>query len=125
MFCIQVHYDRVLATISISIIQLDDGSYQTPIVVISLSLTKGSESIENISLNPRQAENFFHEMGHAMHSMLARTQYQHVAGNFIFSFPIKLVKQLFFLLLSLDFLILNTFPLFNLMQGSSRNSLFN
>ena len=56
--------------------RLPDGSYQAPIVAMVASFSSSSRGL----LSPEQAQTLFHEFGHALHSLLSRTEFQHHFG---------------------------------------------
>ncbi|KAK8963084.1 hypothetical protein KSP40_PGU010344 [Platanthera guangdongensis] len=60
--------------------RLSDTEYQLPIVALACNFPNSRDS--SISkLNHWDVETLFHEFGHALHSLLSRTDYQHFSGT--------------------------------------------
>ncbi|EQC30747.1 hypothetical protein SDRG_11506 [Saprolegnia diclina VS20] len=60
--------------------RLEDGSYQTPIVALVCNFSPPSASTPSL-LTHGEVETLFHEFGHALHSLLSRTEFQHLSGT--------------------------------------------
>ncbi|KAJ2929392.1 hypothetical protein H1R20_g7714, partial [Candolleomyces eurysporus] len=58
-----------------------DGVYQLPLVVLLTEVARPTISKGPTILEWHEVLTLFHEMGHAMHSMLGRTEYQNVSGT--------------------------------------------
>ncbi|KAF8846029.1 mitochondrial intermediate peptidase [Paxillus ammoniavirescens] len=58
-----------------------DGEYQLPLVVLLCEFTRPTIARGPTVLEWHEVQTLFHEMGHAMHSMIGRTEYHNVAGT--------------------------------------------
>ncbi|KAF7979426.1 hypothetical protein HWV62_42560 [Athelia sp. TMB] len=59
----------------------EDGVFQLPLVVLLCEFTRPTVSRGATVLEWHEVLTLFHEMGHAMHSMIGRTEYHNVAGT--------------------------------------------
>ena len=55
--------------------------YQLPIIALVCNLSGGMGGSGDDHLSHSEVETLFHEFGHALHSLLSRTQYQHMSGT--------------------------------------------
>lgn len=58
----------------------EEGRYQLPVAALGCNFVSHSND-DNTLINPVNLNSFFHEMGHALHSILGSTTFQHVAGT--------------------------------------------
>ncbi|THH13586.1 hypothetical protein EW146_g6650 [Bondarzewia mesenterica] len=61
--------------------RMPDGTFKLPIVVLLTEFSRPSAARGPSILEWHEVLTLFHEMGHAMHSMIGRTEYQNVSGT--------------------------------------------
>ncbi|KAI9290919.1 zincin [Neoconidiobolus thromboides FSU 785] len=76
-----MEFKHLLLPLEDTVVEYENGNkYQLPVVVISTCFSNNNNSQPSL-LEPNEVETLFHEMGHAIHSMLARTEYHNVSGT--------------------------------------------
>ena len=59
----------------------DQSVYQLPIIALCCSFDAPTSSSSPCLLSQHSVENLFHEMGHALHSIVGRAKYQNITGT--------------------------------------------
>ena len=63
-------------------VMLEKDQYQLPVVALSFNfVSKSTSSARKTLLSLGDIETLHHEWGHALHSLLSRTTFQHLSGT--------------------------------------------
>ncbi|KAL6873710.1 hypothetical protein ACP4OV_013792 [Aristida adscensionis] len=88
--------------------RLSDSSYQLPIIALLCNFSSSKGITPRLSHG--DVETLFHEFGHALHSLLSRTEYQHFSGTRV-AIDVAETPSNLFEFYAWDYRVLKTFAL--------------
>ncbi|XP_020393076.1 mitochondrial intermediate peptidase, mitochondrial-like isoform X1 [Zea mays] len=88
--------------------RLSDSNYQLPIIALICNFSGACR--KTARLNHGDVETLFHEFGHALHSLLSRTEYQHFSGTRV-ALDVAETPSNLFEYYAWDYRVLKTFAL--------------
>ncbi|KAF8640549.1 hypothetical protein AX17_000211 [Amanita inopinata Kibby_2008] len=77
----RIHESQQFEAVKRHLLPGQDGIYQLPLVVLLCEFARPTLARGPTTLEWHEVLTLFHEMGHAMHSMIGRTEYQNVSGT--------------------------------------------
>lgn len=87
--------------------RISESEYQLPVVALVCNFSGSCNSVTG-RLNHSEVETLFHEFGHALHSLLSRTDYQHFSGTRVM-FDLAETPSNLFEYYAWDYRVLRTF----------------
>jgi mitochondrial intermediate peptidase len=72
----------------------DGSGYQTPVVALVCNISRSADGAPPL-LSFSEYETLWHEWGHAMHSLLSRTRYQHLSGTRVATDLVEIPSHVF------------------------------
>lgn len=73
----------------------DGNAYQTPVVALVCNFASAAAVDDKILLSFSDYETLWHEFGHALHSLLSRTRFQHLSGTRVATDFVEVPSHLF------------------------------